>query len=125
MGSIPREALKRLALGVAFRWLGLCYFYSSPACQQAPGANKHCCVMGGGGGEPGGGCGVRGFVWRSPGQVVVAASGQCTCWVGGEVGMDKRPTEHWMLPIPARVAAVKAREYFLKRADAVAYAEEC
>lgn len=47
MGSTPKEALKQLALGVAFRWLGLCYFYSSPACQQAPGTNKQCCVMGG------------------------------------------------------------------------------
>lgn len=40
MGSTPKEALKQLALGVAFRWLGLCYFYSSPACQQAPGTNS-------------------------------------------------------------------------------------
>lgn len=47
VGSTPKEALKQLALGVAFRWLGLCYFYSSPACQQAPGTNKQCCVMGG------------------------------------------------------------------------------
>lgn len=60
-------------------------------------------------------------------QVAVAGSGQCAPGWVGDWNREHPAGEGWMSPIPARVsaAAVKGREYLLKRADAFARAEEC
>jgi len=84
-GPSPKKAAKGLAsFAVAFWWLSLCcFFFSSPGCQQAPGANKPYRVVGGAGGA---GFWVPGFACPSLGQVAVAGSGQRASREGGSPG---------------------------------------